>query len=261
MIELIPTVWVSSNAKIDENVLFGKNAVVYGDTTVYGGTIIEDNVTIGHPSPSEVANLVSRHADGDAGGRDLALAYDSVTEKRTHIGKGCIIRSNTVIYDGNYIDDFFDCGHNVIIREDCKVSKFCYFFTHTQIKRAAVIGQGCRVAGTVCDRTSIGAYSSMLGHTVHKNYSGVGGQIENAPTIGEGVVVGRGAVLVGGISVGDFSVIGANSVVLRTVEPFAVVAGVPGKVKGSRCLGDVSDIMERMREDRYECKASAVARF
>lgn len=50
------------------------------------------------------------------------------------------------------------------------------------------------------------------------------------PTIEDRVDVGAGAVIVGGITVGHDSVIGANAVVLKDVPPWSVAAGVPAKV-------------------------------
>jgi serine O-acetyltransferase len=52
----------------------------------------------------------------------------------------------------------------------------------------------------------------------------------DVPEIGSDVVIGAGAVLVGGIKVGDGAVIGANSVVNRDVPSGAVVVGVPARV-------------------------------
>jgi serine O-acetyltransferase len=50
------------------------------------------------------------------------------------------------------------------------------------------------------------------------------------PTLGNSVVVGAGATVLGAIAVGDNSRIGAGSVVVRDVPANAVVVGVPGKV-------------------------------
>ncbi|MES2495906.1 MAG: AMP-binding protein [Pseudomonadota bacterium] len=52
------------------------------------------------------------------------------------------------------------------------------------------------------------------------------------PTIGNGVDIGAGAVIVGNIVVGDHSVIGANSVVYTNIPPYSVVMGVPARVIG-----------------------------
>ncbi|GGJ29290.1 serine O-acetyltransferase [Paenibacillus hunanensis] len=50
------------------------------------------------------------------------------------------------------------------------------------------------------------------------------------PTIGNNVVVGSGAKILGSFSVGSNSNIGSNSVVLREVPPNSTVVGIPGKI-------------------------------
>jgi serine O-acetyltransferase len=50
------------------------------------------------------------------------------------------------------------------------------------------------------------------------------------PTIGHRVVVGAGAKVLGNITVGNDSIIGANAVVLRDVPEHSTVVGVPGRV-------------------------------
>ena len=54
------------------------------------------------------------------------------------------------------------------------------------------------------------------------------------PTIGNSVVIGSAAILLGPITVGDGARIGANSVVVGSVPPGAVVVGVPGRVVEDR---------------------------
>jgi serine O-acetyltransferase len=50
------------------------------------------------------------------------------------------------------------------------------------------------------------------------------------PTLGDNVVVGAGAKILGGFTIGSGSRIGAGSVVVREVPPNCVVVGVPGRV-------------------------------
>lgn len=50
------------------------------------------------------------------------------------------------------------------------------------------------------------------------------------PTIGNGVVMGTGAVALGAITIGDGARIGAGSVVIKSVPPGATVVGVPGRI-------------------------------
>jgi len=58
------------------------------------------------------------------------------------------------------------------------------------------------------------------------------------PTLGDGVIVGSNAVVLGPISIGNNSRIGSGAVVVKPVPAYATVVGVPGrvvKVNGVRC--------------------------
>ncbi|MFX1275255.1 MAG: serine O-acetyltransferase [Promethearchaeota archaeon] len=55
-------------------------------------------------------------------------------------------------------------------------------------------------------------------------------QKKRHPTIGNNVVIGTGAKLLGPITIGDNVKVGANSVVVNDVPPNSVVVGVPGKI-------------------------------
>src|SRR5438128_6157897 len=98
------------------------------------------------------------------------------------------------------------------------------------------------------------------------------------PTLGNDVVVGAGAKIIGAFKIGDGSRIGAGSVVVREVPPNSVVVGVPGRVTyrdGRRVSGidmdqvDLPDpvakaieqLMERIRnlEAEVEILRKAVA--
>jgi serine O-acetyltransferase len=50
------------------------------------------------------------------------------------------------------------------------------------------------------------------------------------PTLGNNVVVGAGAKILGAIAIGENSRIGANAVVVKSVPPNSVVVGVPGQI-------------------------------
>ncbi len=53
------------------------------------------------------------------------------------------------------------------------------------------------------------------------------------PTIGNNVTIGAGAKVLGAITIGENSQIGANSVVIKPVPPNSVVVGVPGQIVDS----------------------------
>ena len=55
------------------------------------------------------------------------------------------------------------------------------------------------------------------------------------PTIGNGVVLGTGAKILGNIRIGDYAKVGAGSVVVRPVPDHSTVVGIPGRVvRGSQ---------------------------
>jgi serine O-acetyltransferase len=63
------------------------------------------------------------------------------------------------------------------------------------------------------------------------------------PTIGDRVVIGAGAKVLGAIKIGDDSRIGANAVVVKEVPSSAVVVGVPGQIISRAGPGTGDDSM------------------
>ena len=65
------------------------------------------------------------------------------------------------------------------------------------------------------------------------------GGVENLnPTIEDDVWIGRNAIIMPNITIGEGSVVGAGSVVTKDVEPYTVVGGVPAKLikRRKRCV-------------------------
>jgi serine O-acetyltransferase len=65
------------------------------------------------------------------------------------------------------------------------------------------------------------------------------------PTLGNHVVVGTGAKVLGNITIGDHVKVGAGSVVIRSVPDHSTVVGVPGRIVRSR--GELPDNLEHGR--------------
>jgi len=111
-------------------------------------------------------------------------------------------------------------------------SQLVRLLTGVEIHPAAVLGQGLFIdhaSGVVIGETA------EVGDDVTL-YQGVtlgGTSLERGkrhPTIGDRVTVGAGAKILGPITVGADSRIGANAVVVKPVPPNSVVVGVPGQV-------------------------------
>jgi serine O-acetyltransferase len=65
---------------------------------------------------------------------------------------------------------------------------------------------------------------------IYQNVSIAGRNDRGTPVIGKRVFIGAGACILGGITIGDDAIIGANSVVINDIPSKAVVVGIPGKV-------------------------------
>ncbi len=112
------------------------------------------------------------------------------------------------------------------------MSHISRFITGIEIHPGAVIGQGVFIdhgMGVVIGETAIiGDYTLI--------YQGVtlGGTGKESgkrhPTVGENVVVGAGAKVLGNLLIGNNVRIGAGSVVLRDVPSDCTVVGVPGRI-------------------------------
>ena len=112
------------------------------------------------------------------------------------------------------------------------VSHFSRWLTGIEIHPGAVIGNRLFIdhgMGVVIGETAV------IGDDCHL-HQGVtlGGtstrRVKRHPTLGNDVLVGAGAQLIGAITVGDHARIGAGSVVVTNVPPYATVVGVPGHV-------------------------------
>lgn len=102
------------------------------------------------------------------------------------------------------------------------------------IHPAAKIGQGIMIdhahSIVIGETAVVGDNVSML-HSV--TLGGTGKEEEDRhPKIGDGVLIGAGAKVLGNIKVGNCSRVAAGSVVLEEVPPCKTVAGVPARIVG-----------------------------
>lgn len=121
------------------------------------------------------------------------------------------------------------------------------------IHPAALFGQGIMIdhaTGIVVGETAqVGNNCSFL-HGVTLGGSGKETG-DRHPKIGEGVLLGAGAKVLGNITVGEGSRIAAGSVVLAAVPPHVTVAGVPAKIVGSSGCAEPALEMEQTWVDDY----------
>ncbi|SEO25504.1 serine O-acetyltransferase [Amphibacillus marinus] len=83
-----------------------------------------------------------------------------------------------------------------------------------------VIGEGVKIGNRVTIYQQVTLGGRNLGDSAKGNY----------PIVNDGVTIFAGAKIIGPITIGENSVVGANSVVNRDVPANTVVAGIPAKI-------------------------------
>lgn len=122
------------------------------------------------------------------------------------------------------------------------VSQLVRALTGVEIHPGAVIGRRLFIdhgMGVVIGQTAIVGDDVLIYHGV--TLGGTTAMREKRhPTIGDGVTIGAGAIVLGAVEIGAHSVIGANAVVVSDAPANSVLTGIPAKVR-PRGLRPVAD--------------------
>ena len=114
------------------------------------------------------------------------------------------------------------------------LSQVARFFTGIEIHPGATIGKRLFIdhgMGVVIGETTIIGDDCLLYQGVTLGGVGTGEHTcKRHPTLHNNVMISAGAKIIGDITIGDNSIVGANSVVLKDVPPNCTVVGVPGMI-------------------------------
>ena len=112
------------------------------------------------------------------------------------------------------------------------ISEISRFITGIDIHPGATIGRNLIIdhgMGVVIGETSEIGDDCLIFHGV--TLGGVAfDRVKRHPTLKNGVVVGAGAKILGNITIGESSRVGANSVVIKDVPAHCTVTGIPAKI-------------------------------
>ncbi|MBV9852442.1 MAG: serine O-acetyltransferase [Armatimonadetes bacterium] len=112
------------------------------------------------------------------------------------------------------------------------LSQWSRFLTGIEIHPGATIGRRFFIdhgAGVVIGETAIVGDDVLMYHQVTLGGTSLA-KTKRHPTVGNNVLLGMGAKVLGNITIGDGARIGANAVVTRDVPPNTSVVGVPGRI-------------------------------
>jgi serine O-acetyltransferase len=113
------------------------------------------------------------------------------------------------------------------------LSQMARLLTGIEIHPGAVIGNRLFIdhgMGVVIGETAVVGDDVTIYQGVTLGGTSTSRGVKRHPTIGNGVVIGGGAKILGNITVGDNCRVGAGSVVLRSVPADSTIVGVPGHI-------------------------------
>jgi acetyltransferase-like isoleucine patch superfamily enzyme len=180
--------------------------------------VIEEAVLLGYPPTRRVENTLT-------------------------IGPGAHIRSGSVIYGGSRIGSNLETGHNVVIREENNIGD------NFRIWNNSVIDYGCTIGSNVKIHNKV--YIAQFTIIEDEVFVGPGATLANdihpgcpdalkcmrGPYINKGAQIGINCCILPRVVIGEWSVIGAGSVVTRDIPPGVVAYGNPAQV-----ICDITDI-------------------
>lgn len=125
--------------------------------------------------------------------------------------------------------------HNSFVPYKCEIgegTEFGYKGIGLVIHSDAKIGRDCIIGTNVTIGGGGGGSKKRI-----LEYNEIRGSV---PVIGDRVLIGTGAKIIGDIVIGDDVIVGANAVVISDVPARSVVAGVPAKILRERSMEEVA---------------------
>lgn len=151
------------------------------------------------------------------------MSHDVFIHKTAVVENNCNIGSGTKIWINSQVREGATIGKNCIISKD------------TYIDSNVVIGDGCKIQNSVSIYRGVTIEDDVfIGPNVTFTNDKVPRAFNHHWTISEtfvkkGASVGANSTIVCGITIGEYAMIAAGSVVTKDVEPFTLVMGNPAR--------------------------------
>lgn len=165
-------------------------------------------------------------------------------------------------FDGTYFEGRNKIGKNTDIRES-EIGLASYIGDDCYLPKVK-IGRFCSIGSWIKIITGDHPQNFVTTHPIAFNeymkkqgvFSSRRGKFRNNPyseenfyvTIGNDVWIGQGVEIKEGVKIGDGAIIGAGAIVIKDVNPYEVVVGVPAKAIKKRFS---EDIIKRLEKNRF----------
>ena len=136
-------------------------------------------------------------------GKDTKILHFSHIFNKTIIGSNCVVGQNVMI------------GPEVEVGNNCKVQNNVSIYKGVELADEVFCGPSCVFTNVVSPRSFIEKKNEFL-----------------ITKVAKGATIGANATIICGINIGEYSLIGAGSVVTRDVPSFGLVVGNPARQIG-----------------------------
>lgn len=155
------------------------------------------------------------------------------------VGSHGILRRGTIVYGDVDIGDFFQSGHQAVIRARVRIGNHCTLLHHAVLEGIVRMGDGVRIMPHVYvpsrtwfgDDVFVGPGTVFLNDRLPGRWPDDPAPTPRGATIEDHVMVGGGCLILPGVTIGRGSFVAAGAMVTRDVPPRSLVIGRPGRIE------------------------------
>lgn len=228
---VVETDQIGDNVVIREYAIVRRGAVIGNNVIIHPFVIIEEGVRIGDDVEIFPSAYIGKPPRGVG-----AMTRPMNFKAKVDVGTGCVIGPNAVIYYDVEIGPQTLISDGASIREESKIGTRCIIGRYVTVNYATLIGNNVKVQDHtwLAGNMQIGDKVFISGGvtTANDNLMGASGYVEEdivGPTIGNGVRIGAGAIILPKVKVGDNALVGAGAVVTKDVPEEQTAKGVPAR--------------------------------
>jgi len=147
------------------------------------------------------------------------------------------VHPTAILEEGAKIGKGTKIWHFAHVRKGCEIGENCIVGKSVYIDSGVKIGNGCKFQNnvnvyhgvTIGDNVFVGPNATFTNDLYPRAEIWNDDKLTRTE-VKDGVSIGAGSVIVCGITLGEYCVIGAGSVVIKDVPPYSLVVGCPARV-------------------------------
>ncbi len=147
-----------------------------------------------------------------------------------------LVHPEAKIGEGTRVWAFANIQKGAVIGEKCNVCDGCYIENGAIVGNHVTVKNGVEIYNgvTVEDDVFLGAHSTFINDRYPRSNRQDAWTLEKT-LVQKGATIGANATILCGVTIGEYAVVGAGSVVTKNVPAYTIVIGNPARVSGRAC--------------------------